>query len=270
MTEDQYVYQNRAVVFLDILGFQDKLVDFEKEAVAHKEESETEYLWSRGVSDFIETFKSVISFLDEKNFEYYLFSDNICITADYNENNNILIDILIVMNDLFFRFAEKGYFLRGGLDIGKFVVDDTIAIGVPLVNAYKLERDVALFPRIVLSENYKKLLDDFENANLINEESINKKQFLIKKHCEVFYLNVFFNLIGNENIFTLLESIKSSILKNLTNCQNNEKVAIKYEWLVNEYDLFIEQYISELMFLETSFIHDDDEIAKINSLKFKL
>lgn len=267
MSNDQYIYQDRAVVFLDVLGFQDKLIEFQKEAEKNKEDNNTEFFISQAVNEFINTFKNVVSFLDENNFSYYLFSDNICITIDYVENQNRLIDILVTINDLFFKFAQKGYFLRGGLDVGKFVDEKDIAVGVPLAIAYKLEQDIAMYPRVVLSPNYKKMLDILEESNSISEETIAKKKYLIKQHCEVFYINTFFNLLNNENKIELLESIRQSIVNNLRANRQKEKIFIKYDWLAKEFNAFLSDYTKELMFLETDFIPSQEEIQKIESLK---
>lgn len=272
MTSEQYLYQDRAVVFLDVLGFQEKLIDFENQAVQYNEDNN--YFYSESVNEFIETFKSVVGFLDKNNFNFYLFSDNICITIDYSENQNRLIEILVAINDLFFKFAQKGYFLRGGVDVGKFVdvkekeKENKIAVGVPLATAYKLEQDVAMYPRIVISNNYKKLLDSFEESKLINEDSITKKKYLIKQHCEVYYINTFFNLLNNENKIEIVEGIKKSIEENLLTNSMKERVAIKYEWLANEFNSFIDEYVNELIYLETE-TPEEEEIQKVKSLKIK-
>lgn len=268
MSEGQYIFQDRAVVFLDVLGFQEKLIEFQNEAIQNKEVNNTEFYVSSSVDDFINTFKSVLSILDQNDYNYYLFSDNICITIDFSHNINSLIDILITINDLFFKFAQKGYFIRGGIDVGKFVDEKDIAIGIPLANAYKIEQNVALFPRIVLSDAYRKLLDNLENDKLISDDLIIKKNFLVKQHCEVFYINTYFNLFDNENKIELLKSIKQSILLNINSNIANEKNTIKYEWLAREFNFFIEEYINQLIFLETNFVASEEEVEIILSLKF--
>ena len=268
MPNEQYIYQDRAVVFLDVLGFQEKLKEFQAEAIQNKEVNNTEFYVSAAVDEFINTFKSVVSFLDKNDYSYYLFSDNICITVDFAENKNSLIDILITINDLFFKFAQKGYFLRGGLDVGKFVDEEDIAVGIPLANAYKIEQSVAMFPRIVLSENYKKLLDNLETDKLISDDFIIKKNFLVKQHCEVFYINTFFNLFDNENKIELLQSLRNSIELNLNSNTGSEKNTIKYEWLAREFNFFLEEYTEELRFLETIFVPSEEEVEIIKSLKF--
>jgi hypothetical protein len=268
MEVDQYIYQDRAVVFLDVLGFQEKLKDFEKEAIQFKEENNSEYYFSQSVNDFVNTFKEAVSFLDANNYNYYLFSDNICITIDYVQNHNLLIEVFVTINELFLRFAEKGYFLRGGLDVGKFIDEKSIAVGMPLANAYKLETLVALYPRIVISNEYKKLLDAFEEDQTLSEKSITLKKYLVKSHCEVHYINTFFYLIDRDDKIEILTALRTSIINNLEASAKAERIAIKYEWLASQYNNFIDEYISTLRFIETE-DPTDEEIQAIQLLKIQ-
>jgi hypothetical protein len=55
------------------------------------------------------------------------------------------------------------------------------------------------------------------------DDLIIKKNFLVKQHCEVFYINTFFNLFDNENKIELLKSIRQSISMNIIINNKNEK-----------------------------------------------
>jgi hypothetical protein len=48
----------------------------------------------------------------------------------------------------------------------------------------------------------------------------------------------------------------------------NEKNTIKYEWLAREFNFFLEEYITQLIFLETNFVTSEEEVETIKSLKF--
>src|SRR5688572_13081849 len=177
MPSQEYIYQDRAVVFVDVLGFQKKLYEFEQDDQTKKDNEGGEYLVSEKVNEFINTFKSVISLLDKGNFRYYLFSDNICITVDYVENPDLLISVLFTVSELFYSFAQKGYFLRGGIDVGKFVDEEEIAIGVPLANAYLMENKLANYPRILISDKYVKLVEEFSQQGKFDSfEFLDSKQ----------------------------------------------------------------------------------------------
>lgn len=239
-----YVYQDRAVIFLDVLGFQENLKVFEEEAINNvKNNPESfELPVSQKANEFIDTFKSVVSVLDEIDFKYYLFSDNICISVDYVENKDFLIEILFTISELFYRFLQKGYFLRGGIDIGKFIDDEQIAVGVPLANAYLLENKVAVFPRIVISENYKKKLDEYAKDELISPGNIQIMRYLIKQSCEISYLNVFYGALVIEDKLQYFNNIKNAIEENLTANLFKEQVYNKYKWLAEEFNKFLSSY----------------------------
>src|SRR5690606_18436190 len=123
---------------------------------------------SQKASDFIETFNHAISKLDPDKFSYYLFSDNICITAkNLNTNDEkSLTELLLVVSELFFEFIQRGYFLRGGIDYGLFIDKSSIALGVPLATAYKIESTQAVFPRIVLSKEFIKQFEVYPSENV--------------------------------------------------------------------------------------------------------
>lgn len=246
----EFIYQDRVVAFIDVLGFHEKLSEFENDAKTKKLEEGGEYLVSEKVNEFLNTFKEVISLLDRDNLRYYLFSDNICITIDYLENPNLLISLLVTVSQLFYAFAQKGYFLRGGIDVGKFIDEKQIALGIPLARAYALESKDAVFPRILISDRYYELIKDHSEQNKITEYSSLNIDNLIYKSCEFYYLNVFFNVTGKEDKGLFFSSFREKILENLLLNSKKEKIFIKYQWLVEQYDSFLEIYYTTLIFNE--------------------
>lgn len=266
MPTQEYIYQDRAVVFVDVLGFQKKLYEFEQNAKARKDEEGSEFLVSEKVNEFINTFKSVISLLDERNFRYYIFSDNICITVDYVENPDLLIAVLFTVGELFYSFAQKGYFIRGGIDAGKFVDEEEIAIGVPLANAYMMENKLANYPRVLISDNYVKLINAyFQQGKFDSFEALDIKQ-LIYESCELHYLNVFFNVITKEDKVQFFTDIRQRIIQNLEDNAREEKIFVKYEWLSAEYNKFLTIYTADLIYKEAS-EPTPDLIEQLNNLK---
>ena len=146
MTE--YIFENRAVAFLDVLGFRETLKEFEVEATKKLlRERNTEFedldkgqtFTSPKANEFIDVFLNSIRGLDKERFNYYLFSDNICITIN-DDDPALLTEFLLVIAELYFAFAEKGYFLRGAVDYGLFINQDTIA----LARVYELSKNMAI------------------------------------------------------------------------------------------------------------------------------
>ncbi len=270
MAVQNYIYQDRIVAFLDVLGFQEKLIEFEQDAIAKKSEEGLEYLVSEKVNEFINTVKDVIGLLDDGNFRYYLFSDNICITVDYIENPELLITVLFTINELFYSFAQKGYFLRGGIDIGKFVDEKQVALGVPLARAYLMESKDAVYPRILVSNNYYKLLEEnLAQKKLSHFENLNS-DLIINESCEFYYLNVFYHVVKKEDKAKYFSDLKTKILENIEVNKKKEKVYVKYSWLANEYNKFLSLYANDLIYRQEDFEPTEEIIDELKSLKIEL
>ncbi len=273
-----YKYSYRAVAFLDVLGFKNKLQEFEQDAEKFyndqrntsdddtMDESNVEnghFYYSSKAADFIETFNSAISKLDKDKFSYYLFSDNICITAHNSEDDaKLLIELLLVVSELYYEFIKKGYFLRGGIDYGLFIDKSSIALGIPLANAYQIESLQAVFPRIVLSNNFIKQLEDYTNRGYEGFLSI-LANTLIKKSCEIHYLNVFVHIFKVEDKEIFFNRYCESISTNLESSIEKENIFLKYQWLANEYDSFIEEYTSSLAYYDEDYEPTEEYIEKV-------
>ncbi|MDM8176403.1 hypothetical protein QT327_18995 [Olivibacter sp. 47] len=263
-----YIFHNRAVAFLDVLGFQQFLREFDMEANQNRkrlsEEDEDPILAGRFTSqkanEFIATFKNAIQQLDKEKYRYYLFSDNICITSIQETTPNDLQDLLLVITKLYFDFAKKGYFLRGGVDYGLFIDEETIAIGVPLANAYLLESKIAIYPRIVLSTN---IVDQFQAYNLLGEKEYDYPfaDVMIEGE-DVKYLNIFLQVFQSDYVedkrlfFTDFNQV---IGNHLEENRQNERIYEKYQWLAEQFNIFIDKFVNELAFQDSNFDPESDE-----------
>jgi len=269
MDEKQYIYRNRAVAFLDVLGFRQKLFDFEQEAKNNRISSNVtaneETLYQRPyisnkANDFINTFKSAISKLDVEKYRYYLFSDNICITSIKDTSKSDLQDLLLVITELYFEFAQKGYFLRGGIDYGLFIDEKEIAVGIPLAKAYELETKKAVYPRIVLSEN---LVNEFQAINNKGEKVFDYlySDALIIDSCEIKFLNVFLQVFQSdyrEDREKFFKNFNNVIITNLEENKANEVVFVKFKWLAEQFNEFIDLFTSKLSFLDINFNPEEE------------
>lgn len=266
MAEPEYIYQNRIVAFIDILGYREKLEEFEKDAEYKESEQGERILTSAKVNEFLNTFKSVTKTLDEKNIRYYLFSDNICISADYIENPRLAIELLFTISDLFYAFAQKGYFLRGAIEVGKFIDEPMIALGNPLTKAYLAESKTANYPRILLSKDYFDFITNYlknEGAS-IYDASI--QEHLVYNSCELYYLNVFYSVFQMPDKLGFFTSLREKIEENLQNTSKKENLYVKYDWLANLYNRFLDIYSTTLVFSESE-EPDEVTIASLPQLK---
>lgn len=266
MPGDEYIYQDRAVAFVDVLGFRDKLKEFEEDANLRKAEG-AEYLVSDKVNEFVGTFKRVTSLLDADNFRYYLFSDNICITVDYVNNPELLISLLFTLSELFYSFAEKGYFLRGGVDVGKFVDERQIALGIPLATAYEMESKYAVYPRILISQRYNQLLQGYLGEKQLPDSADLSRDQLIYDSCEHSYLNVFYNVIRKEDKVGFFTSFRQKITEHMQQNRKREAIFVKYDWLAGQYNRFLDLYTNNLIYQQEDFDPSMELIEQLKTLK---
>lgn len=261
----QYLYKKRAVAFLDVLGFKQILVDFEKEAidnkvdVASEEDSSGSYVSDRA-NEFINTFKKAIDKLDEDKYRYYMFSDNICITSIEDTTSADLQDLFLIITDLYFEFAQKGYFLRGGIDYGLFIDEKRMAVGLPLAKAYELETKRAVYPRIILSNE---IVEEFQSFNNKGEKVFDYlySDALILDSCEIKFLNIFLQVFQSdyrEDREAFFKKYNGVISRNLEIHKLNETVYVKYKWLAEQFNEFIELFTTKLAYLDENFNPEEE------------
>ena len=274
MMSPTYHYRPRAVAFLDVLGFKQKLGEFQQEAelffnegpLPENAELSGPVYYSKKDHEFIETFKQAVSKLDPDVFSYFLFSDNICITGKEQQTEKSLIDLMLVITELYYEFAKKGYFLRGGVDFGLLVDEETLAIGAPLATAYDLETKTAIYPRIVLSENFVEQFVKYgKEATLAYNNLL--LSTLIRKHCEISYLNVFCQIFKTDEKEEFLASYQERIIENLKENDQRERVFSKYEWLAKEFNSFIDLYTNSLIFFDENDEPTDDTVTAFKKMK---
>ncbi len=261
---EQYKYQKRIVVFLDILGFGEKLIEFEKEAI---NSCNGEDFISVNISNLITVFKDAIKYINEIDCNYYLFSDNICLSIDAENDHSLHFETMFAITDLMQHFSNIGHFLRGAIDYGWFVDEKKLALGTPLANAYLLESKSAIYPRVLLSDRYLKYLDELEMNGELSDEAIYYKQYFIRKSCEITYLMPFFNVLKKTNKVEYFKNYQKQIIQNLSANSQKEQVYVKYDWLARTFNNFIDEYISIHLDMDSEIELLPSEIIDIQNLK---
>lgn len=159
-------YSDYYVAFLDILGFK-ALVKSNKEEDRKKI---NEYF--RLVNEITEQLKNIPS---KKYIGSIIISDSVILSipmeADASENFRNLRELCIAIQKIQFELALLDIWLRGAISSGKayFNPKDSQVVGPAYINAYLLEQNFAINPRVVIDNK------------LINELEINSAQELIEK-----------------------------------------------------------------------------------------
>lgn len=155
------------VAFLDILGFKDyvkKCLD-EKDFESLNKSGE---ILEETISNSIELPKNRIDF-KEKEIKYNQFSDCIYVAIPYlDRKNKSFIDALVILIVLLRTYQSTmfrgNFYVRGGISLGFHLESQRIVFSEGLINAYKLESEKAIYPRIILDDNVIKYIKDiFDN-----------------------------------------------------------------------------------------------------------
>jgi hypothetical protein len=160
-------YEQHLTTFVDLLGFSetsfsdpkktDALLQLLQRLSHFQSEAGTDWLGEKGASAFI--VRPAIS----------SFSDNIVISfplsqvLDFAEDDNILALSLLLPNlryivgDIAAEAFTLGFLIRGGIPLGGLYHSSGVVFGEALIEAYRVEREVSLNPRIVFSPTVVRL-----------------------------------------------------------------------------------------------------------------
>ena len=208
-------YENRYIAFIDILGF--------KNIIKKSEEKNNEIEY---IEKAINIFKS---FTKDSAFVVTQFSDSVVIST--NDSQDDFQRMLKCLLEISIKSIGIWYLLRGGITKGKLIHTKDYLFGPAMNYAYKLESELAIFPRIIIDEN-------------LNED-INKQNnyFFTKDFDGIYYLDYlnkknFINM-KNQDIKTHLDSIRDTLNDFNTESITDFKVKQKYLWLENKLSNFI-------------------------------
>lgn len=156
--------EQRMVCFMDILGFSEYINQYDSD------------ITSTVLQDIKESFdlakKHLLDHKTPQNEEvirhlkYQTFSDNICISipffdneSDFLSNFNLLIAYVKGFQSI---MMAKGFFTRGGISLGSYYADNNIIFSNGLVKAYLLESKKAIYPRIIIDEEIVQRLKQYD------------------------------------------------------------------------------------------------------------
>ena len=225
------------VAYFDILGYK---AYFEDENI-----DENSFLHT--ISDCIEDVKKGVRIaqnlnMNEIKIDYRVYSDNFLFYIDGEvEELKALTAFSYLLSLIQHRLLEKhSILLRGGVTRGKFYAGKEFIFGKALINAYKLENEEAVYPRIIFGKNCfaKQTIEALVGAdNILHDKD------------EYYYINFFSCLAGTENEKSLKENITkltniNSRYRNTTDLKKiheRERLIAKYLWLITRYNEYCEK-----------------------------
>jgi hypothetical protein len=156
------IYEHRAVLFLDILGFKDLVKQSKTQTILDVINIPTELqTHENGVRRY--------PFDGTSGMEISAFSDSIVISNLIGDDEFGITQLVHYAHHLWVKFLARGVLTRGGIAIGELHHRNSILFGPAMNDAYKLESQVANYPRIVLEKSVcDQVLAQYQNNNSMN------------------------------------------------------------------------------------------------------
>lgn len=228
----EHKLEEYVVAFIDILGASKKISDNSEKslnivhAVYENALASCEKLYD---NDSIKNLKPKVR----------IFSDNIVIAVPTKENGDFsaFISIAILSGLIQHEFLHYKYLVRGGIAIGDFFIDDTMLWGNALLDAYYIENNVSIFPRIVVHP---------ETVAKLHLATNEKRQKWIRQDADgLFFVDYMQKTAFNDNyIELLLYRINEceKLLEEAIDIKSKQKVLWHSTYLNSKLDIYSHDY----------------------------
>jgi hypothetical protein len=241
-------YEDCFIVFLDLLGIKKKVSEFSK-----KPELIRNLIDTLKINKVFSEAKKKLTSEGMLDIRSWYFSDSFVFLMKSEPTN--LPHLFLITRYLQDRLWENGYCLRGAITKGNMYYpkeNENILLGQGMIDAYKLESEIAIFPRIVVDEklfeyiNEKNIKSDSFGDNEENLKELIKqdydgmyfldllnKNILRKKGEKVSKSNSTFSIQWESDDESNYESIKSAVSKIISDnlSRNDMNIKQKYNWL---------------------------------------
>ena len=214
--------QKYMVGYLDLLGTKDKI-----------DNGQNNYL--NRIHDCFMLAKIMVDYhsnCENLFLKYKIFSDNIIIAQpikDSMSNNSPVIAfnrICALVSSVQRVFLCNDIFLRGGIVCDELYIDDVLVWGKALTDAYYIENNIAIYPRIVIS---KDLIELDPIVNIGNK--MRSANNIIQDFDGEFFID-YLNYPDDNEIQKLIQISNSNIEKHLAE-ETDARILQKIYWQKN-------------------------------------
>lgn len=231
---DQFtsIYEDRILAFVDILGFKDMV------HISSFDPREQQRI--KAAMDIIHSYKVLNDAgedggLRKLGVQVTTFSDSAILSYPVNFDGglfHVLLDLIHLQIDL----SNIGVFIRGGVSIGPAHHDEVNAYGPAMIEAYGLESDKAVYPRIILTDQTLSIGISV-SQNHRNPVDMSLLNSVIRQDEDGFYyldyLRQFQELDNPDyDYYRLLTRIRERLVYNLNLYYTNARIFPKYKWML--------------------------------------
>jgi len=229
--------------YLDILGFSQKI-----------KENDLKYF-----SRYLNVLEKELKHIEDqhdlsgkegfKSFELKIFTDNFVFGHPWYDEfgESELGNIFEVLAHIQFTFAKSDIFIRGAISMSNLYMDEHIVLGPALVDAYKMESEKALNPRIILSNEVVDVVRKHINYYAEHKSAPQSKEYLVDID-GVYFVNYLFILFYDSDypesiIIHELIAHRGPMIINLKLHKANFKLFEKYAWTASYHNYFCDEFV---------------------------
>lgn len=282
-------------IFLDLLGFSQEVL--------------THCNANRGQEHLVSLLRALeeamVKFEHGSEYEMKVFTDNIvigvpfkkitelsswCPEDEINEyggyaSGDILSEIYekyfdaIISQVIFYQLEmiKNKFFVRGGWSAGNLYMDSKIVYGDALIDSYILESKKAIYPRIILGENLKEMVERmlYNKAVLVPFPYNRKYEVygnptlpqLLKDENDIYFVNYLFQTIDWDSKtidYQIIQKHREIIVEMINKNKSNERVLEKYCWSAFYHNNFCNSFIKHALGQEVNESLLIDEIPYVD------
>lgn len=233
-------YENRIVLFLDILGFKKIVGDTLKKTKESEEEEiieKTSFI-IKTISEMTEVAQMTPK---ETSKVVTQFSDSIVISFNADDQKEIP-RLFFNLQRLIAKLIAREVLCRGAISYGPLYHKENLIFGPALIDAYETESQAALYPRVILDRSVLEIMK--YNYSLEYKHSYRKITFdadidsyLKADTDDKFYIDYFTGTMmfyEGEDLVKVYKSLRRIITNGLR--FKNPNLNIKYGWMKNKYN----------------------------------
>ena len=245
-------YENRIVLFLDILGFK-KIIQGTVQKNSQSRDEEIKEKTSFIIETINEMKEVAQPNLNNSSKVVSQFSDSIVISFNADDQKEIPI-LFHNLQRLIVKLIAREVLCRGAISYGKLYHKSNMIFGPALVDAYETESKAALYPRVILDKSVLEIMKS--NYSIEYKNSYRKIRFesdiasyLKTDTDDKFYIDFFTGTMmfyEDKELFNVYKNLRKLIINGLRNKKPN--INIKYGWMKNKYNRipeFLEQINEE-------------------------
>lgn len=264
-------YDNRIVLFLDILGFRSIIENTVKKGIDKQQTILTLHNNLEDIGVFVRS-----KLKGEKlSTAVTQFSDSI-IVSFLEEDKKLILRLIKTIQELIIDLVNKNILCRGAISYGKLIHTNRVVFGPALNDAYETETKAALYPRIILDRTIIDIGSQHKDVQmtLFGDYDYAKTKILslLKKDTdEKYYIDYFpNNMLEPHNrlgldVLQYIKSLRSIIINGLK--ANKPDLKVKYGWMKNKYNSLIHSLKQELEYRDEIDKSLKDYISNIKPLK---